>query len=252
MEFKDKLKKLRTEKGISQQALADAIHISRSAVAKWENGLGYPSIDSLELLIAYFGVSESYFNTEEPEVIIVTKNRHIQYLRIVIIAVILVFWLVVLFLGLEWIGSVSEDDPEGLTRQAAEYLGYGELEIVEITQRGDYMAALCIDPEHAWSMCVYERHAIFDDRWVASGGKKAMDSGEIESWNYGSPKKEAILIFCGGNLPEDIAYYSFENSGVEYTCPVDDGTVLDLFIILDRGNINGYPIPLNAYKEPIR
>lgn len=38
MEFKDKLKKLRTEKGISQQALADAIHISRSAVAKWENG----------------------------------------------------------------------------------------------------------------------------------------------------------------------------------------------------------------------
>ena len=114
------------------------------------------------------------------------------------------------------------------------------------------MAALCIDPEHAWSMCVYERHAIFDDRWVASGGKKAMDSGEIESWNYGSPKKEAILIFCGGNLPEDIAYYSFENSGVEYTCPVDDGTVLDLFIILDRGNINGYPIPLNAYKEPVR
>lgn len=34
MEFKDKLKQLRNEKGISQQVLADAIHISRSAVAK--------------------------------------------------------------------------------------------------------------------------------------------------------------------------------------------------------------------------
>ena len=39
MEFCDKLKELRTEKGISQTKLAADIHISRSAVAKWENGV---------------------------------------------------------------------------------------------------------------------------------------------------------------------------------------------------------------------
>lgn len=58
MNFSDKLKELRTQKGLSQAALAQAIHISRSAVAKWENGLGLPAEDSLQLLCQYFGVSE--------------------------------------------------------------------------------------------------------------------------------------------------------------------------------------------------
>ena len=58
MEFSQKLKELRTRKGLSQASLADAIHISRSAVAKWENGLGLPAEDSLQLLCQYFGVTE--------------------------------------------------------------------------------------------------------------------------------------------------------------------------------------------------
>ena len=47
MEFSEKLKELRQQKGVSQTKLAADIHISRSAVAKWENGLGLPSEDSL-------------------------------------------------------------------------------------------------------------------------------------------------------------------------------------------------------------
>ena len=40
MDFKDKLKRLRNENGLSQEALAEAVHISRSAIAKYENGNG--------------------------------------------------------------------------------------------------------------------------------------------------------------------------------------------------------------------
>lgn len=188
MEFKDKLKQLRTEKGISQQTLADAIHISRSAVAKWENGLGFPSRDSLEMLISYFSVDESYFNTEEPETVIVKKNLHIQYLKIAIIAILVVIGFSVIIFSMSWISSVSENDMMGLANQAADYLGYDELEIIEITKRGDYLAALCRDSDNNWSMCVFDRNEIFEDRWVAGGGKKSIDSGEIESWNYGSPQ----------------------------------------------------------------
>ena len=65
MEFKDKLKTLRNGRKLSQQALADAIHISRSAIAKWENGLGLPSEDALESLIAFFGVDADYFDSDE-------------------------------------------------------------------------------------------------------------------------------------------------------------------------------------------
>ncbi|MBQ3041228.1 MAG: helix-turn-helix transcriptional regulator, partial [Clostridia bacterium] len=57
MEFSEKLKELRSEKGISQAKLAADIHISRSAVAKWENGLGLPNDESLKLLADYFGIT---------------------------------------------------------------------------------------------------------------------------------------------------------------------------------------------------
>ena len=58
MNFSDKLKELRQSKGISQAKLAEEIFASKSAVAKWENGLGIPSDESLELLAKYFNVSE--------------------------------------------------------------------------------------------------------------------------------------------------------------------------------------------------
>ena len=57
MTFSEKLKNYRTERGITQTQLADDIHISRSAVAKWENGLGMPNDESLSLLAEYFGIS---------------------------------------------------------------------------------------------------------------------------------------------------------------------------------------------------
>ena len=65
MEFREKLRKLRTERGLSQQELADGIFVSRSAVAKWENGLGLPSEASREALAAFFSVSAADLRTEE-------------------------------------------------------------------------------------------------------------------------------------------------------------------------------------------
>lgn len=95
MEFKDKLKKIRTEKGISQQALADAIFVSRSAVAKWENGLGYPNEASYKALAQYFGVDRTYFETEEVEEVIVEKNKYISGLKTALGAIAMILLLIV-------------------------------------------------------------------------------------------------------------------------------------------------------------
>ena len=57
MDFAFLLKQLRTEKGLSQAALAKEIFVSRSAVAKWENGLGLPGEESLRLLAEFFEMS---------------------------------------------------------------------------------------------------------------------------------------------------------------------------------------------------
>ena len=93
MEFKDRLKKLREERKISQQAVADAIFVSRSAVAKWENGLGIPSKDSYMALLDYFQISEFDLPlNEEIENATIPKNKRIHDLWTLIscLAVILV------------------------------------------------------------------------------------------------------------------------------------------------------------------
>ena len=48
MEFNEKLQELRMNKGLTQDELAEALYVSRTAISKWESGRGYPSIDSLK------------------------------------------------------------------------------------------------------------------------------------------------------------------------------------------------------------
>lgn len=45
--FRETLRHLRTEKGLSQQQLADRLHVERASVTNWEAGRRIPSIDML-------------------------------------------------------------------------------------------------------------------------------------------------------------------------------------------------------------
>jgi Predicted transcriptional regulators len=58
MEFPERLKKKREEKGFSQYDLADRLFVSRSAVAKWEQGKGMPSEQSIKRMCELFSISE--------------------------------------------------------------------------------------------------------------------------------------------------------------------------------------------------
>ena len=57
MEFNEKLQKLRKERGITQEELAERLYVSRTAISKWESGRGYPNIDSLKAISEFFSVS---------------------------------------------------------------------------------------------------------------------------------------------------------------------------------------------------
>jgi len=57
MEFGEKLQELRKARSLTQEQLAEALYVSRTAVSKWESGRGYPSIDSLRELSRFFSVS---------------------------------------------------------------------------------------------------------------------------------------------------------------------------------------------------
>ncbi|MCR5687262.1 MAG: helix-turn-helix domain-containing protein [Lachnospiraceae bacterium] len=57
MEFNEKLQELRKARSLTQEELADALFVSRTAISKWESGRGYPSLESLKEISKFFSVS---------------------------------------------------------------------------------------------------------------------------------------------------------------------------------------------------
>lgn len=57
MQFAEKMQKLRKERGMSQENLAEIIGVSRQSVSKWESGQSYPEMDKMIALSELFNVS---------------------------------------------------------------------------------------------------------------------------------------------------------------------------------------------------
>ncbi len=65
MGFAENLKQLRVEKHLSQEELAEMLDVSRQAVSKWEQGIGYPEAEKLLLLSRELNISlDSLMSTE--------------------------------------------------------------------------------------------------------------------------------------------------------------------------------------------
>ena len=95
MEFKEKLKKLRNDNNLSQKELADAIFVSRSAIAKWENGNGVPSDDNLKEIIKYFNLPSDYFNESKFDInlyrkLVRRRQIIIKSIKIGVVAVLVI------------------------------------------------------------------------------------------------------------------------------------------------------------------
>ena len=57
MELKDKILGLRKSHGLTQDDMAEALHVSRQTVYKWETGKGQPDLDRLKQLCLLFDIS---------------------------------------------------------------------------------------------------------------------------------------------------------------------------------------------------
>lgn len=67
MTLGQKLKELRSLKGLTQKELADKLHVSFQTVSKWENGENEPDIATLKELAALFNCSVDYLVGSEQE-----------------------------------------------------------------------------------------------------------------------------------------------------------------------------------------
>ena len=67
MTFGERLKKMRTEQGFTQDELAEKLYVTRTAISKQETDRGFPNIDSLKQIAALFNVSVDELLEEEEQ-----------------------------------------------------------------------------------------------------------------------------------------------------------------------------------------
>ena len=141
MEFKKNLKQLRIEKGLTQAQLAEKLFVSRSTVAKWENGLGLPSPESMDMLENFFDIGAEELATKEPESVIVAKNRKLWRIGQI------VGWLIIvaLLVAMSYLPFAIHNGEYGFTPDMAAgsyadraYIDTGDYQIYYFTFGGDW------------------------------------------------------------------------------------------------------------------
>lgn len=65
MTFGERIREYRGRRGLSQEALAEQVGVSRQAVSKWETDAAVPELDKLAALARAFGVTAGQLLTEE-------------------------------------------------------------------------------------------------------------------------------------------------------------------------------------------
>lgn len=80
MSFQENLIKLRKEMGMSQEALAEKLEVSRQTIYKWETGQNYPEMDRLVMLSELFNCSiDDLIKSEVNTTNIVQKDKYEKF-----------------------------------------------------------------------------------------------------------------------------------------------------------------------------
>lgn len=75
MEFNEKLKELRIKSKLTQEELAEQLHISRQSISKWEQGINEPNIEMLKKLSDIFGVTLNELLETEDKIEMTKKEK---------------------------------------------------------------------------------------------------------------------------------------------------------------------------------
>ena len=68
MTFDEKIMYLRRQSRCSQEALAEALNVSRQTISKWELGMSQPTMDMIVRLSDYFHVSTDFLLRDDAQI----------------------------------------------------------------------------------------------------------------------------------------------------------------------------------------
>ena len=126
MEFNEKLQELRKRKGLTQEELAEALYVSRTAISKWEQARGYPSLASLKAIASFFSVTIDELLSSDEVLTIAEENcreaeTHVRDLVFGLLDCSIAMFLFLPFFGQTVNGTIYEVSLLSLT-EIASYL----------------------------------------------------------------------------------------------------------------------------------
>ena len=87
--FKDKIKELRIANHLTQEQLAEKLFVSRSAVAKWEQGRGIPKYDTVKDIATLFSVPiETFYEQDAAQEVIQVIEKDNKKKTIILFSII--------------------------------------------------------------------------------------------------------------------------------------------------------------------
>lgn len=223
MELKDKVKQLRKEKGLSQAQLAQLLFVSRSTVAKWENGLGLPNPESMERLEQEFGITKEDIATSEPETVIVEKNRRLRRFGETAVVLGTVAVLVIMFILPFWIEKVGY----GVTPEMA--AGYTSSDEPLYIDTGDYRIFFFGWPQQ-------DEYGQESTEYFMAGGFQPIKK---HFWGYTRAGNQVYKVYdgdkCVAHLHTVKGEYGYYNFLKWYYLDED----MDCFSGMDQVRVNG-------------
>ena len=113
---KSKIRELRISKNLTQQQLADELHLTKQAISKWEKGKSIPDITSIELLSSFFGVSVDYLINDDIEEVKTkmagASSKRINKLSVILISALVFMTAAVIALSIT-LGVLSNKNKSG-------------------------------------------------------------------------------------------------------------------------------------------
>ena len=73
-EFGENLKRIREEKGLTQQTLADNLYVTRQAISRWEGGSRYPDLMTAKKMAQFLGVTLDELLSDDDMQLYVERN----------------------------------------------------------------------------------------------------------------------------------------------------------------------------------
>ena len=200
MEFKDKLRKLRTEAGLSQEALAEIIHISRSAIAKYENGNGKPSEETLKALAFYFGVDINDLKSDE----IIKKDKKKKVLKLTGFVGIII--LIIGIITTSTVGIINLLNNDGANPSTPGLAGGTPTKLVGIYES--------IGLQNMNDVVPSEEYPVGSHSYIYTVNTYMSFTIEVfPDFNFGSTP----MVLCGDIAEFDKDYFDFANISYDYS-----------------------------------